>query len=93
MDDIYRTNICGVDIDRAFSQQAPGGRDDWNFARTGRDGKPVPHRGGGVRLETSDPVHKAALIAGLTLCDELASAQQQIDDLKRENAILKQNRK
>lgn len=48
--------VCGVDIDRAFGQQAPGGRDDWNFARTGRDGKPVPHRGGGVRLETSDPV-------------------------------------
>lgn len=48
--------VFGVDIDRGFAQQAPGGKDDWNFARTGRDGKPVPHRGGGVRLETSDPV-------------------------------------
>lgn len=75
MDDIYRTNINGVDISLKTTEST-----EYTDAVV----EDLRHRIRNVMQEGHVSVHKAAILAGLTLCDELAKAQAENDRLRRE---------
>ena len=76
MDDIYRTNICGVELSFRTTEST---------SYTDGMVEDLRERMRTVMGAGNIPVHKAALLVGLGLCDELKKVREERESFRSEN--------